>query len=551
MAVLLYLGRHTWFFYDEWDFIARAGGHSSLGLLIPHNEHWSTIPILLYRLIYSVVGLRTYLPYLALPIVAHVVLVHLIWRCMRREGVDEWLATFLAGAVLFMGAGYQNLFWAFQIGFVGALACGFAAFLLMDVAQAVDGVPPSTRFASFVGPRPRRFVAGQAIMVCGLMFSGLGPYVVFIATVAILIRHGWRRAVAVMTIPAAVFIAWFVAIGRFWIHDSASGLQLLSVPVYAWVGLTNAAEGFTGWTGSGPVVILGLAGLMLHQRNRALPHAGFAYASALGAVLFFLVGGVGRISLGADQAQASRYVYTAVVLLIAGCGVVVTSMLGDRWANRAIALAVIALIGAQGVGVLVLQARNWAGMEQADRARLAITDQLLRSHSVILGNANAQIDPIGAPQLTVGEVRDLERDGALPPPDHVARQRVDVLSVEQHVQLSLTAYPVLSDSAGARLLATSSLTASADGSCVVAMSLGGASRLALRLDGVGSLGITTEAGGDVVVYVVDPVDNTEATGPRSFHLVAGGGYLNVGFTDAAVVLSLPAGSARICNVSTR
>ena len=41
-----------------------AGRATDLGdLLRPHNEHWSTLPILVYRVLWQLFGLRTYVPY--------------------------------------------------------------------------------------------------------------------------------------------------------------------------------------------------------------------------------------------------------------------------------------------------------------------------------------------------------------------------------------------------------------------------------------------------------------------------------------------------------
>jgi hypothetical protein len=113
------LTRHLWFIGDIFDFFARmqsatcstlgdgrpavCGGLNALSLMVPHNEHWSTIPLLLTAAIYQFVGLHSYLPYIGLDILAHVVVAHLLWRWMRRLGVDLWVATALATAFLVLG----------------------------------------------------------------------------------------------------------------------------------------------------------------------------------------------------------------------------------------------------------------------------------------------------------------------------------------------------------------------------------------------------------------------------------------------------------------
>ena len=80
-------------------------GHSELGLLEPHNEHWVTFPVLIYRALFSVFGVRTYLPYLLVLVVSHLLIAHLLWRLMLRYGVDWLVATGAAAVFMVLGAG--------------------------------------------------------------------------------------------------------------------------------------------------------------------------------------------------------------------------------------------------------------------------------------------------------------------------------------------------------------------------------------------------------------------------------------------------------------
>ena len=65
-AFLLYmlLARDQWFFQDDWDFIANRDGGSFRDLMRPHNVHWSTLPIVVYRGLFQIFGLNTYRPYM-------------------------------------------------------------------------------------------------------------------------------------------------------------------------------------------------------------------------------------------------------------------------------------------------------------------------------------------------------------------------------------------------------------------------------------------------------------------------------------------------------
>ena len=64
-VVILWLGLGMTFFADEWSFIeARSLGDPATWWR-PHNEHWWTLPILLYRLMVETIGIGSYVPYLA------------------------------------------------------------------------------------------------------------------------------------------------------------------------------------------------------------------------------------------------------------------------------------------------------------------------------------------------------------------------------------------------------------------------------------------------------------------------------------------------------
>ena len=123
--VLLGLGAGLTFFADEWAFIETRSLADPSTWLTPHNEHWSTLPILTYRVLVETVGLGSYMPYLAVLIGLHLVVATLVYTLVRRTGGQ--LAGARAGVVVLLGSGFENLYWAFQIGFVGSVAAGLAA----------------------------------------------------------------------------------------------------------------------------------------------------------------------------------------------------------------------------------------------------------------------------------------------------------------------------------------------------------------------------------------------------------------------------------------
>ena len=125
------LARTQWFFADEWEFLS-ARGVNVHDLLRAHYGHWVAVPVVVYRALWEVVGLRSYLPYAGLAIALHLVAAALLWVVMRRAGVSPWIATVAASVFALFGAGAQDVLWAFQITFSLALVLGLVHLLLAD-----------------------------------------------------------------------------------------------------------------------------------------------------------------------------------------------------------------------------------------------------------------------------------------------------------------------------------------------------------------------------------------------------------------------------------
>src|ERR1700675_1991519 len=83
--ILLWLGAGLTFFSDEWAFIEKRSLGDPSTWFPPHNEHWSTVPVLFYRALVETVGLGSYTPYLALLIALHVLVAGLVFVLVRRS----------------------------------------------------------------------------------------------------------------------------------------------------------------------------------------------------------------------------------------------------------------------------------------------------------------------------------------------------------------------------------------------------------------------------------------------------------------------------------
>ena len=104
-AVLVFLARRTTFWQDEWGVIDYQRPLSAI--LQPLNEHWSTIPILLYRVTYAIVGLQSYLPYIAQVIVLHLVAVAAAYLLMVAR-IGRLPAAIASIPLLLLGAGASS-----------------------------------------------------------------------------------------------------------------------------------------------------------------------------------------------------------------------------------------------------------------------------------------------------------------------------------------------------------------------------------------------------------------------------------------------------------
>ena len=132
VPVILYQGRDQWFYLDEWDFLANRSAGSFHDLMAPHVQHWTTFGILVYRALWWLVGINHYWPYQLCVVTLHLAAAVLLRTVMRRAGVNPWIATAAASLFALFGAGRQDIVFAFQITFTGALTFGLAHILLAD-----------------------------------------------------------------------------------------------------------------------------------------------------------------------------------------------------------------------------------------------------------------------------------------------------------------------------------------------------------------------------------------------------------------------------------
>jgi hypothetical protein len=420
---LVFLGRDHWFIADEWEFITNRGVvHPAIGLFVPHMQHWSTGPILVYRSLLNLFGLHSYLPYLVVNVLVHVLVVHLAWRVAVRAGADRWVATGLAALLLIAAPTAPNAWFAFQITFDGSVAFGLALLLLVDRRQPLGAA---------------RGALVAILAVVSLTFSAISVPLILSAALLLWLRRGWRVTLALFAPSGIAFVTWYEAVGRKYVSEGAGSVQLdgqslRRLPAFVWHGLADTIgepwqlHGFA--TTLALVAILGLSTIVVWQRRDGIAIAG---CSALGGAVFFAVTSLGRANYGPT---ASRYLYVGGALLMPLIALAIGT-LAAQGATWRIAL------GAALVVLLVFNARdlrrtaiNQSAVDQALRQQILVVGQLVRSGAPIPGGVVPEL--AANPDLTVAKIRALIRAGWFPsgrvdiPDDSPVRvyPRVDVSS---------------------------------------------------------------------------------------------------------------------------
>ncbi len=498
-VVLVYVNRHSWFGGDEWFILTDRGltaGPGHKGLFEPHYEHWTTVPILAFRGLYSLVGLHSYLPYIALVIVVHLATVVLLWHVMVRSKIDPWVALCFVAVFAVLGTGFENLTNAWQVTLVAPLALGLAAILV---------VPES-------GPFTSRDAIAAAFMTIGMMCSGVALPMLLTVVLVALVRRGWRVAAATAAVPAAAYAIWYLAYGR----ESPAVAQTAprAVPRFVWNGITDALGDVARLEAIGVIVVVAVSAWLVVQllwrpidRNLTVP-----VALAIGAVAFLAATGYRRGNLFGSDPAASRYAYVTVAFVLPLVALASQSLFrGSVWRRVVLILLTLVLVAAQ-VRKLDHQTDLARPGKDSDRGAVLATAALVREGRKFLLSR-----PLNAfePQVTVDEIVQMDHDGKLPPIDEATV--TDRLTVLARLDLFVGPDPVVPVSTVAHVKSARhlSLTTHADG-CITVRARPD-NELVLRITGPGTFRVrgegllalrlrdpATRAQGEIVYSVLPP-----------------------------------------------
>jgi hypothetical protein len=360
-ATLLFsLVSHLTFVGDGWELLAGRPDWSADTFLRPFNEHPIVLPALIYKVLLTLFGMNSALPFYVVSISLFLLCAVLLFTYIRRR-VGDWGA--LAGAVLvlFLGAAYEDLLWEFQMGFFGSIAAGLGALLALDREDRLGD-----RLAC-------------ALLLVSTAFSSLG--IPFIAAAIFRVAFGpspRRRRAYVPLLPLGLYAVWWFGSGRS--AGGQIGLEHIGdLPRYVF---DAAAAGTASLLGRQPIeasghppvlaqvlaVILAAGLVYWISRRRQVP-SGLIVAFALTFAFWGLLG----LDRG-PQRFSSRFQYPSAVFLLI---VAAETLRGQRVSRPAIfALAAITAGAAVG-GISLLQqgySVRWKPTADGIRATLAAID---------------------------------------------------------------------------------------------------------------------------------------------------------------------------------
>lgn len=297
VAVLLWLTRSYLFYFDEWTFILTAPDWTWFTYLQPHNEHPSIMFRVVYAALLNTVGMRSYVPYMAVLVIFHATNVVLLFLVVRRRAGDA-VALGSAAILLVLGAGWENLLWAFQMAWLASVACGLSMML-----------------ALLARPSRRNLAIAAGLSTASLMFSGIGLMFAAFGVVMLAAAPERRRQVLWFVPLGVAVVAWYAAFGRTGASPNPppTAANVLLVPLYVLWGLGQSAASLIGEGGSWGFPALALALVTIGYtwfRRRPDPFALGALAALL---TLYGVTGLARAQLGYQQSGSSRYTYEGAV----------------------------------------------------------------------------------------------------------------------------------------------------------------------------------------------------------------------------------------------
>lgn len=296
----LWVGRAQWFFQDEFAVLTDLA-RTPADLFQPHNEHLIAPARAMYAALWPIFGMHHYLPYQIPVVVAHVALAALLRLVLVRAGVGGVVAAVAALVFLGFGRGAEDIVWAFQITFTGAVLAGYVHLLL----------------ALHDGPVGRRDAAG--LLAGAVAVASAGPGVVMV--VAVGLATWLRRGLRVSLLHSLPLL---VPYGAFYLFRSGDGAGSSpgAVVGFALHGLqVTASRAAAGPLVAGLLLVLSAVGLVIQLRAEGWHEfcrrvAAPLSLAAAGLLNWALIGHSRVEVFGVAFAERQRYSHVSLALVL-------------------------------------------------------------------------------------------------------------------------------------------------------------------------------------------------------------------------------------------
>lgn len=417
-VALLYITRRMWFYADDWAWLTRRLDGN--GLFKPYYQHWITLPLLVYHVLYWAFG-ANYLPYKLCTIGLHLALAVLLRVIMRRAGVNPWLATVAAGTFVLFGPGHEGIMVSVQMSLVGSVVFGTCHLLSAD----------------HDGPFSRLDALGIAFGALGLISSGVGTIMVVIVGISVFIRRGWRMALLHVVPLALLNVVWYAAERRYMSHRHTPHPFQEAI---RW-NITGQRAVFSALGGGYGVVaiLLGgmlVVGLVLAWRPLSLPEfrrqAAVPAAMLIGGPVFFSLISVQRGYL-ARYETTSRFVGLAAALALPALAIAADALVRE-WRNATPIVVALLVVGIPAnIGKFPAEGNFPKGFFEHDKAML-----LGAAYSPLGPKVPGTLQPYNqlfhAPDVTMDFLLAARRAGRLPSPPRLTAAERDELQVRLGVE---------------------------------------------------------------------------------------------------------------------
>jgi hypothetical protein len=334
--LLYHLTAGSSFWGDDWAWITTRRANTVHNFLSPYDGHLSVLQLAIYRVMFAVFGINSYAPYRGLVIVFSLVVGLLVFEYARRR-IGPFLAMLVAGLVLFVGPGWQDTMWTFQIGWELALGLGIAALIMLD----------------------RRTRAGD-IAACALTFGSICStsfgvaFAIGIAVDVALTRRRWRD-VWIPAIPLALYAIWAL-------HYHPTGIkwsEITLVPTNLVQTFAGGVAGILGLSSATPLDPVGtnltfgapLLAVLAIVSVRSVAVRRFSVRAGALLVVLIVFSAVTTLGRAFETPLVSRYIYPDCVLIALYAVELARGARPPRVVQ--VALAVVALLAViANVGVL-------------------------------------------------------------------------------------------------------------------------------------------------------------------------------------------------------